>query len=197
MKTICFYFQVHQPFRLKNYRFFEIGQEHNYFDDFLNKKIMQKVAQKCYLPMNTVLYNLIKEYGSRFKISFSIVGVAIEQFEKYAPEVLDSFKKLAKTGSVEFLAETYSHSLSALKSKNEFERQVNLQVSKIKEHFGQIPQVFRNTELIYSDEIGRMVADMGYKAMLTEGAKHILGWRSPNFLYLKKQPCAELFITKY
>lgn len=198
MKTICFYFQVHQPFRLKNYRFFEIGQDHEYFDDFSNKSIMQKVAKKCYLPMNNVLYKLIKEYGTKFKISFSISGVAIEQFERYAPEVLDSFKKLAKTGSVEFLAETYSHSLSALKSKNEFERQVKLQVSKIKEHFGQTPQVFRNTELIYSDEIGNMVADMGYKAMLTEGAKHILGWRSPNFLYYNAlNPKLKILLKNY
>ncbi|MEA3452060.1 MAG: glycoside hydrolase family 57 protein, partial [Bacteroidota bacterium] len=183
MKTICFYFQVHQPFRLKKYRFFDIGYDHEYFDEYLNKSIMEKVAQKCYLPMNNLLLDLIKEYGSRFKISFSISGVALEQFEKYTPEVLESFKKLAKTGSVEFLAETYSHSLSALKSKKEFESQVNLQVAKIEEYFGQTPTVFRNTELIYSDDIGKMVSDMGYKAILAEGAKQVLGWRSPNFLY--------------
>lgn len=183
MKTICFYFQVHQPFRLKKYRFFEIGEDHYYYDDFANKSILQKVAQKCYLPMNSLLLDLIKEYGSRFKVSFSISGVAIEQFELYAPEVLESFKKLAKTGNVEFLAETYSHSLSALKSREEFERQVNLQVAKVEEHFGQTPVTFRNTELIYSDEIGKIVADMGYKAMLTEGAKQILAWKSPNYVY--------------
>ena len=183
MKTICFYFQVHQPFRLKKYRFFDIGEDHYYYDDFANRTITQKVAQKCYLPMNNLLLDLINEYGSRFKVSFSISGVALEQFELYAPEVLESFKKLAKTGNVEFLAETYSHSLSALKSREEFERQVNLQVTKVKEHFGQTPTVFRNTELIYSDEIGKMVADMGYKAILTEGAKQILGWKSPNYLY--------------
>ena len=183
MKTICFYFQVHQPFRLKKYRFFDIGENHYYYDDFANRTITQKVAQKCYLPMNNLLLDLINEYGSRFKVSFSISGVALEQFELYAPEVLESFKKLAKTGNVEFLAETYSHSLSALKSREEFERQVNLQVAKVKEHFGQTPTVFRNTELIYSDEIGKMVADMGYKAILTEGAKQILGWKSPNYLY--------------
>ncbi len=183
MKTICFYFQVHQPFRLKNYRFFEIGHDHYYYDDFLNRNIIKKVANKCYLPMNKVLLDLIKEYGSQFKVSFSISGVVIKQFQKYAPEVLDSFKKLAKTGSVEFLAETYSHSLSALKSEEEFKKQVDLHAELIKHHFEQIPQVFRNTELVYSDEIGKIVSEMGYKAMLTEGAKHILGWKSPNYLY--------------
>ncbi len=183
MKAICFYFQVHQPFRLKKYRFFDIGQDHYYFDEFANSSIMRKVAEKCYLPMNNLLLDLIKEYGSQFKISFSISGVAIEQFEKYAPDVLESFQKLAKTGSVEFLAETYSHSLSALKSKEEFKRQIDLQVAKVEQYFGQKPQVFRNTELIYSDEIGQMVSEFGYKAILTEGAKQILGWKSPNFLY--------------
>ena len=183
MKTICFYFQVHQPFRLKKYRFFEIGNDHEYFDEFSNREIMRKVAEKCYLPMNKVLLDLIKQYGTQFKISFSLSGTAIEQFERYAPDVLESFVKLAKTGSVEFLAETYSHSLAALKSKNEFQKQVQTHVAKVKELFGQEPQVFRNTELIYSDEIGEMVSEMGYKAILTEGAKHVLGWKSPNFVY--------------
>ncbi len=198
MKAICFYFQVHQPFRLKKYRFFEIGEEHQYFDDFANRDIMRKVAEKCYLPMNKVLIDLIKEYGTQFKISFSISGTAIDQFERYAPDVLESFKKLAKTGSVEFLAETYSHSLSALKSKAEFQRQVKAQVAKIKEHFGQVPTTFRNTELIYSDEIGEMVAEMGYKAMITEGAKHILGWKSPNFLYYNaRNPKLKLLLKNF
>ncbi|MBN2894080.1 MAG: glycoside hydrolase family 57 protein [Bacteroidales bacterium] len=183
MRTICFYFQVHQPFRLKKYRFFEIGNDHYYYDDFSNRSIMKKVAEKCYLPMNHLLLDLIKEYGSGFKVSFSISGVAMEQFEKYAPEVLDSFKALAKTGNVEFLAETYSHSLSSLKSKEEFARQIELHVAKVKEHFGQTPTVFRNTELVYSDEIGNAIADLGYDAMLTEGARQILGWKSPNYLY--------------
>jgi len=183
MKTICFYFQVHQPYRLKNYRFFEIGHDHYYYDEFSNKNIMKKVAEKSYLPMNKVLLDLIKEYGTKFKVSFSISGVAIKQFEEYAPEVLESFKKLAATGNVEFLAETYSHSLVALKDKEEFKRQVELHDNLIIKHFGVIPQVFRNTELIYSDEIGKMASDFGYKAILTEGARHILGWKSPNFLY--------------
>jgi len=183
MRTICFYFQVHQPYRLRRYRFFDIGVDHSYYDDYANKSIMKKVAEKCYLPTNKVLYDLIKEFGCRFKISYSISGTALDQFEQYAPEVLDSFKKLAESGCVEFLAETYSHSLSSLHNKEEFIEQVRLQREKIEALFGQKPKVFRNTELIYSDSIGEMVQGMGFDAMLTEGAKHILGWKSPNFLY--------------
>ncbi len=183
MRRLCFYFQVHQPYRLKRYRFFDIGNDHHYFDDYSNKSIMRKVAEKCYLPTNQAFLDLINEYGSKVKISYSLSGTVIDQFEKYAPDVLDSFKKLAATGCVEFLAETYSHSLSALKSKEEFTHQVKMHSAKIKELFGQTPKVFRNTELIYSDEIGAMVADMGFDAMITEGAKHVLGWKSPNFLY--------------
>ncbi len=183
MRSICFYFQVHQPMRLKNYRFFNIGEDHDYFDDHNNAEIMRKVARKNYLPMNALLLDLINEYGSAFKVSFSISGTALDQFEAYAPDVLDSFKRLAATGQVEFLAETYAHSLSALKSKDEFTKQVQRQSAKIETLFGQKPTTFRNTELIYSDEIGAMVADMGYDVMLTEGAKHVLGWRSPNYLY--------------
>lgn len=183
MKSLCFYFQVHQPFRLKTYRFFNIGNDHNYYDDYQNRFIAKRVAEKCYLPMNQLLLDLINEYGSAFKVSFSISGTALETFEKYVPEVLESYKKLARTGSVEFLAETYGHALSALKSKEEFAKQVKLQSDKIEQLFGQKPSTFRNTELIYSDEIGAMVADMGYETMLTEGAKHVLGWKSPNFMY--------------
>jgi len=183
MRTICFYFQVHQPFRLRRYRFFDIGNDHEYYDEYANRTIIRKVAEKCYLPANQLMLDLIKEYGKRFKISYSISGVALSQFKMYAPDVLDSFKALAKTGCVEFIAETYSHSLSALKSREEFESQVKEHSAMIKELFGQTPKVFRNTELIYSDVIGEMVANMGYKAMLTEGAKHILGWKSSNYLY--------------
>jgi alpha-amylase len=183
MKSICFYFQVHQPFRLRKYRFFDIGKDHHYYDDFQNDYIMKRVGDKCYLPMNQLLLDLINEYGSGFKVSFSISGTALDQFEMYYPEVLDSFQRLAATGSVEFLAETYPHALSALKSKEEFKKQVSEQKAKIKRLFDQDPVTFRNTELIYSDEIGAMVADMGFKTMLTEGAKHILGWKSPNYVY--------------
>ena len=183
MRTICLYFQVHQPFRFRRYRFFDIGNDHYYYDDYSNESILQKVAQKCYIPTNELILKLIEKHKGRFKIAYSISGIAMDQFRLYAPEVLESFKKLADTGKVEFLSETYAHSLSSLKGREEFERQVKAHDQLIKEHFGQEPKVFRNTELVYSDEIGAMVADMGFKAMLTEGAKHVLGWKSPNYLY--------------
>lgn len=183
MKTVCLYFQVHQPWRLKKYRFFNMGKDHNYLDDLLNRSIMQKVARQCYLPMNALLLKLIRENEGRFRCSFSITGTAIEQFRKFAPEVLDSFKELAATGCVEFLAETYSHSLASLASKEDFVEQVQLHVRTVEQEFGQKPTAFRNTELIYSDNIGAMVAEMGFHTMLAEGAKHVLGWKSPNFVY--------------
>jgi len=183
MKTICLYFQVHQPFRFRRYRFFDIGNNHYYYDDYTNETILMKIAQKCYLPTNEILLKLIKNHKDKFKVAFSISGVALKQFQLYAPEVIESFKRLADTGQVEFLAETYAHSLVALKDKSEFERQVKRHHDLVKELFNQEPTVFRNTELIYSDEMGDMVYKMGYKAMLTEGAKHVLGWKSPNYLY--------------
>jgi len=182
-KAICFYFQVHQPFRLKRYRFFDLGHDHYYYDDFSNESIMRKVAEKCYLPANEVILDLILKHKGKFKVSFSLTGLVINQFRLYAPEVLESFKKLADTGMVEFLAETDSHSLVSLKRRSEFERQVNAHKEMMKEYLGVETTSFRNTELIYSDQIGAWVADMGFKAMLTEGAKHVLGWKSPNFLY--------------
>ncbi len=183
MKSICLYFQVHQPLRLRRYRFFDIGNDHYYYDDFTNESIMRKTANDCYLPANQILLDLIKANKNKFKVSFSITGLALDQFEHYAPDVITSFQALANTGCVEFLAETYSHSLATLKEESEFISQVKIHSQRIQDLFGQKPQVFRNTELIYSDGIGNMVADMGYKAMLTEGAKHILGWKSPNYLY--------------
>ena len=183
MKTVCFYFQVHQPWRLKTYRFFQMGNDHNYLDDFTNRAIMQKVARECYLPMNALLLSLIEQNKGAFKCSFSITGSAVEQFKAYAPEVLESFKKLAATGCVEFLGETYSHSLSSLYSVDEFKHEVKLHSQMLKEEFGVKPTTFRNTELIYSDDIAKAVEGMGFKAMLAEGAKHILGWKSPNFVY--------------
>ena len=144
---------------------------------------MRKVAEKCYLPANRTLLNLIRKHGDDFKVSFSISGTALEQFQRYAPDVLESFAELVQTGRVELLAETYAHSLSALKSRAEFERQVRMHDRRMKALFGYTPRVFRNTELIYADKIGRWISDMGYKAVLTEGADHILGWRSPNYLY--------------
>ena len=183
MKTICFYFQVHQPWRLKRYRFFDMGRDHNYLDDLTNRSIMQKVARECYLPMNALLFNLIRQSEGRFRCTFSLTGLAVEQMRAYAPEVLDSFRRLARTGCVEFLAETYSHSLASLASKEDFTEQVKLHTNLIKKEFGVKPTAFRNTELIYSDEIGAMVAGMGFRTMLAEGAKHVLGWKSPNYVY--------------
>ena len=183
MKTVCLYFQVHQPWRLKTYRFFNMGNDHNYLDDFTNRAIMQKVARQCYLPMNALLETLIKQHNGALRLSFSITGSAVEQFKAYAPEVLDSFKRLADTGCVEFLGETYSHSLSSLYSVDEFKQEVKLHQAMLKEEFGVKPTAFRNTELIYSDSIAQAVEGMGFKTMLAEGAKHVLGWKSPNFVY--------------
>jgi alpha-amylase len=182
-KAICFYFQVHQPFRLKRYRFFDLGHDHYYYDDYTNESIMRKVAEKCYLPANEIILELLLKYKGKFKITFSLTGLVIDQFRLYAPEVLESFKRLAETGLIEFLAETESHSLVSIKSRTEFERQVNAHREMMKEFLGVDTTSFRNTELIYSDQIGSWVADMGFKSMLTEGAKHVLGWKSPNYLY--------------
>lgn len=183
MRSICLYFQVHQPFRLRTYRFFNIGAEHNYYDDFQNRHIIKRVAEKCYLPANKMMLDLIKEYGTAFKVTFSISGTAIEQLQQHAPEVIQGFQKLAKTGCVEFLAETYAHSLVSQGNREEFISQVKLHSDTIEKLFGQRPKTFRNTELIYSDAVGEMVADMGFNTMITEGAKHILGWKSPNYMY--------------
>lgn len=183
MKTICLYFQVHQPLRLKTYRFFNMGKDHNYLDDFANRSVMQRVASECYLPMNDLLLGLVREYAGKFRVSFSISGLALEQFRAYAPEVLEGFRRLACTGCVEFLAGTYSHSLAALANREEFERQVSQHAELIRSEFGLNPTAFANTELIYSDEIGSWVASMGYRVMLAEGARHVLGWKSPNFVY--------------
>jgi len=183
MRTICFYFQIHQPFRLKRYRFFDIGNDHYYYDDFNNESILQRVVENSYLPANKLLLEMIEANKGKFKVAFSISGVALDQLEMHAPEVIDSFRQLAKTDCVEFLAETYAHSLCSLKDPEEFRSQVELHSKRIVSMFGKKPKTFRNTELIYSDEIGQMVAEMGYKTIITEGARHILGWKSPNFVY--------------
>ena len=182
-KSICLYFQVHQPNRLRLYRFFDIGKDSHYYDDFANRTILRRVAQKCYLPMNALLLELIEANKGAFKVAFSISGSVLEQFDRYAPEVIESFRKLAQTGSVEFLSETYYHSLASLASPIEFKNQVLKHKAAIEHYFGVTPKAFRNTELIYSDAIGEMVYDMGFKTMLTEGARHVLGWKSPNFIY--------------
>jgi alpha-amylase len=183
MRSICLYFQVHQPFRLRTYRFFNIGHDHHYYDDYQNRHIIRRVAEKCYLPANRMMLELIREFGTGFRISYSISGTALDQFSMYVPEVIHSFQELARTGNVEFISETYAHSLASLGRKDEFTRQVNAHSRKIQELFGVKPTTFRNTELIYSDQIGESIADMGFHTMLTEGAKHVLGWKSPNFLY--------------
>jgi len=183
MKTICFYFQLHQPFRLKRYRFFDIGNDHYYYDDFQNEEIMHRIAERCYIPANKAVLEMIKSSGGKFKVTYSISGTALEQMEIYAPEVIDSFKELAATGNVEFLTETYAHSLSSLGDPEEFKEQVKRHKDKIHSMFGVKPKIFRNTELIYSDDIAEQVYQMGFKGMLTEGAKHILGWKSPNYVY--------------
>ncbi|SFL13635.1 glycoside hydrolase family 57 protein [Proteiniphilum acetatigenes] len=183
MKTICIYFQLHQPFRLKRYRFFNIGRDHYYFDDYANEDILQQIATRSYVPANRMLLDLVNQYKGKFKVAFSISGVALEQLEIYAPEVIDGFRELAKTGSVEFLTETYAHSLASLYDPEEFRNQVKHHSDRMEMLFEQKPTVLRNTELIYSDEIAEMVYDMGYSKMITEGAKHILGWKSPNYVY--------------
>ncbi|GBU07789.1 alpha-amylase [Bacteroidales bacterium] len=183
MKTICLFFQVHQPFRLKRYRFFDIGSDHYYYDDFANEDKIRRIAEQSILHANAILLDMINEHKGKFKVAFSISGVALEQLEIYVPEAIDGFKELAKTGCVEFLAETYAHSLSSIYDIEEFKNQVQAHSAKIELLFSQKPTVFKNTELIYSEEIGDMVYDMGYKGMLAEGAKNILGWKSPNYLY--------------
>ena len=183
MKTICFYFQVHLPMQLKRYRFFEIGSDHYYYDDFANEANVQRVANNSFLPSNRLILDMIRSSHGKFKVSFSISGIALELFEQYAPEVIDSFKELAATGSVEFIAETYAHSLASIFDPEEFVLQAKQQSDTLFELFGMRPTVFRNTEMIYSDEIGQMIHELGYNTILTEGSKHVLGWKSPNFLY--------------
>lgn len=183
MKAICFYFQIHQPFRLKRYRFFDIGNDHYYYDDFANDDIITRIAHRSYIPAAESLLRMIEQSNGRFRCAISITGVALEQCEQYVPEFVDLLKKLADTGKVEFLAETYAHSLSSLIDADEFINQVKVHDEKIYELFGQRPKVLRNTELIYCDEMAPVIASMGYKGVITEGAKHILGWKSPNYVY--------------
>lgn len=183
MKNICFYFQVHQPFRLKRYQFFEIGQEHYYYDDFQTEERLREVVEKSYLPTNRIIAEMIRSSNGKFKCAFSISGIALEQMELYAPELIDSFKELAKTGSVEFLAESYAHSLASMYDMDEFVEQVEMHSKKIESLFGKKPTAIRNSELIYSDEIGEAVAKMGFKTMLMEEVKFVMGWKSPNQVY--------------
>jgi len=183
MKSVCLNFQIHQPFRYRKYRFFDIGNDAYYYDDFANETFMRKVADQSYLPANKIILEQILKYKGKFKVTYSLSGVVLDQFKLYAPEVIESFAKLAATGCVEFLSETYANSMVSLNDKDLFESQVKAHDDLIEELFGQRPKVFRNTELIYSDELGDIVQKMGFEAMITEGAKHVLGWKSPNYLY--------------
>jgi len=190
MASVCFYFQVHQPYRLRNYTIFDTGSD--YFDDAKNAQICRKVARKCYLPANQLMLELIKKYNGRFRISYSITGCLLEQLQLYAPDVLQSFQELARTGCVEFLAETYHHSLSFLYSRNEFIEQIKAHKRTIQRLFHQRPRVFRNTELIYNNQLAELIENIGgFDAILGEGADHILGYRSPNFVYSPKK-CRKL-----
>ena len=183
MKAVNLNFQIHQPFRYRKYRFFDIGNDAYYYDDFANETFMRKVADQTYLPANKIILEQIKKHEGKFKVTFSLSGTAIDQFKLYAPDVIDSFAELAATGCVEFLSETYSNSLVSMADGDLFQSQVKAHDDLIEELFGQRPKVFKNSELIYSDEIGDLVHRMGFEAMITEGAKHILGWKSPNYLY--------------
>lgn len=183
MRSICLNFRVHQPVRLRKFRFFDIGNSDYYYDDYNNELILRKVTGNCYLPANKMILDLINKYQGRFKVSFSISGTAIDQFRIYAPEVIKSFQELAATGCVEFIGETYSNSLASVKNKKEFRKQVVAHAVEIESLFGYKPTAFSNTCLIYSDEIGATLAELGYKTILAEGPNHILKWRSPNYLY--------------
>ena len=197
MVSVCFYFQVHQPHRLSRYQVFNIGRHHNYFNEQKNEEIIKKVAAKCYLPANKIMLDLINSMDGKFKASFSITGVALEQFEMHCPKVIDSFKELVKTKCVELLDETYYHSLAFLHSKNEFKEQVMMHNKKIRKLFGFKPRIFRNTELIYNNELASIAEKMGYKGILAEGADHVLGWRSPNFIYTPKGSRIKLLLKNY
>ncbi len=183
MKTICLYFEIHQIIHLKRYRFFDIGTDHYYYDDFENERSISDIAERSYMPALNVLQQMIQEHGKYFKVAFSLSGVGIEQLEMHAPQVLEKLQELNNTGCVEFLAEPYSHGLSALVNEECFAADVKKQMAKMQEYFGQTPTVIRNSSLIYSDEIGLQAAQMGFKGMLTEGAKHVLGWKSPHYVY--------------
>lgn len=187
MSSICLYFQVHQPLRVKRYRVFDVGQDHEYFNDnsetdLNNEKILRKVATKSYFPANEIILNLLRKHP-HFKVSYSFSGVFLEQAEQYYPEVLESFQKIFETGKAEVLSETYHHSLAFFYSKLEFEKQVGKHKRLVKKLFGQTPKVFRNTELAYNNELAKWAEDAGYKGILAEGWDHVLGWRSPNFIY--------------
>lgn len=197
MPSVCFYFQVHQPFRLSPYSYFDVGRRHDYFDEKKNSEVMRKVAMKSYLPANQTLLKLIERHQGRFRASFSITGTAVEQMERYAPECLRSFRALTDTGCVELIGETYYHSLSAVYDENEFRAQVRRHSQLMQEVFGITPRTFRNTELVYSDRIGQLAAELGFETVLAEGADDVLGWRSPNWVYEVAGAPARLLLKNY
>ena len=183
MKTICLYFEIHQIIQLKRYRFFDIGTDHYYYDDYENARIINDIAERSYIPALNAMLEMIKQNGKYFKVAFSLSGVGMEQLEMHAPQVIEKLQELNNTGCVEFLAEPYSHGLASLVNEESFKKEVKRQCDRMKEYFGQTPKVLRNSSLIYSDDIGLQAAQMGFKGMLTEGAKHVLGWKSPHYVY--------------
>ena len=183
MKTICLYFEIHQNIQLKRYRFFDIGTDHYYYDDYEDERLITDVANRSYMPALEALGEMLKEHPGFFKVAFSLSGVGMEQLEIHAPQVLEKLQELNQTGCVEFLAEPYSHGLASLANEESFAKEVKRQCQKMKEYFGKEPKVLRNSSLIYSDEIGAQAAQMGFKGMLTEGARHVLGWKSPHYVY--------------
>lgn len=191
MKSVCFYFMIHQPFRLKRYRFFDIGNDHYYYDDFANNDIVGRIAETSYIPMAKTLLEMIEASNREFKCAISISGTAIEQFQQHVPEYIDLLRKLADTGCVEFLSGTFAHSLASLEDPEEFYREVRAHDTLLKATLGVTPKVFANTELIYDDDIALMIKSMGFDTCLTEGAKHVLGWKSPNYLY-SSESCPDL-----
>lgn len=183
MKTICLYFEIHQITHLKRYRFFDIGTDHYYYDDYENERSINEIAEKSYMPALNALLEMINNSGKYFKVAFSLSGVGMEQLELHAPQVLEKLQELNNTGCVEFLAEPYSHGLASLINEDSFAKEVKRQAAKIKEYFSKEPTILRNSSLIYSDDIGLQASQMGFKGMLTEGAKHVLGWKSPHYVY--------------
>ena len=183
MKNVCFYLNIHQPYRLKRYRFFDIGNDHYYYDDFANEDIISNLAERSYIPMCRTLLDMAHEYGQDFKCAVAISGTAIEQLQQAEPEVIEMLQKLSNMGNVEFMGGTFAHSLASLEDPDEFLRQVSIEAKMIKQVFGQTPKVFANTELIYDDDIALLLQTAGYKAAVVPGAKHILGWKSPDYVY--------------
>lgn len=183
MKYICLSLEIHQPMRLKRYRFFDIGNDHYYYDDFLNEDILTRMARQSYIPTARTLLKMIEESKGSFRCAISVTGVALEQFERYAPEFVDLLKKLAATGKVDFLATTYAHSLASLTDPEEFAAQVKMQTAAVEELLGVRSQVLHNTRMIYCDDMAPQILELGLKGVLTEGAKHILGWKSPDYVY--------------